>query len=93
MLAVAMARLERAEANEEDLAVSNAAAAKPREAGDSVDFYVRHGRALHAQAMWEMLRSLWRSLGRRRATRGPAWKVIWPVAEPSHSRRQSAHRA
>jgi hypothetical protein len=88
-----MARLGGPEANEEDLAVSNATAVKPREAVDSVDFYVRYGRALHARAMREMLRSLLRSLGRRRVSRRPAWEVVWPATKSGHCGGESAHRA
>jgi hypothetical protein len=58
-----------------------------REAGDSIDFHARHGRALHARAAresLEALRAVFRSQGRRRASRRPRWEVVWPAAEPSH---------
>jgi hypothetical protein len=57
-----------------------------REAGDSFDFNVRHGRALQAQAARECIDLLWSLFGwtrRRGATRRPPWQVVWPVAEPS----------
>jgi hypothetical protein len=53
-----------------------------REAGDSVDFYARHGRALHAQAArdgMEALLALYRSWRSRRAFAGQGWEVEWPV--------------
>jgi len=56
-----------------------------REAGDSIDFHARYGRALHAQAAREslgMLLTLFRSQ-RRRATRRPPWEIVWPAAGPS----------
>jgi hypothetical protein len=53
-----------------------------REAGDSLDFHVRHGRALQARAAREgieLLLTLLRSWRRPRAApRG--WHVEWPVA-------------
>jgi hypothetical protein len=57
-----------------------------REAGDSFDFDVRHGRALQAQAARECIDLSWSLFGwtrRRGATRRPPWQVVWPVAEPS----------
>lgn len=62
-----------------------------RQAGDSIDFHARHGRALQARAAresLEMLFGLFRSLGRRGATRQPYWETVWPAAEPSHCARQ-----
>jgi len=56
-----------------------------REAGDSIDFHARYGRALHAQAAREslgMLLTLFRSQ-RRRSTRRPPWEIVWPTADPS----------
>jgi hypothetical protein len=61
-----------------------------RQAGDSIDFHARHGRALQARATREsldMLFGLLRSVGRRRATQ-PYWETVWPAAEPSHCARQ-----
>jgi hypothetical protein len=61
-----------------------------REAGDSIDFHARHGRALHAQATresLEMLLAVFRPPGRHRASRRPPWEAVWPTAEPSHSGR------
>jgi hypothetical protein len=55
-----------------------------REAADSIDFYVRHGRALHAQAMREGLEKLrswlrsWMQPDPRQARRTP-WATVWPV--------------
>jgi hypothetical protein len=57
-----------------------------RQAGDSFDFNVRHGRALQAHAAREcidLLRSLFGSARREGATRRPPWQVVWPVVEPS----------
>jgi hypothetical protein len=53
-----------------------------REAGDSIDFYVRHGRVLHAQAMREGLekvRSWLRSRMRARPAQGTPWETVWPI--------------
>jgi hypothetical protein len=71
--------------NQEDLPVSNAAPVKPREAGDSFDFYVRHGRAVHAQVVRESLEMLLAWFRSRYASsgRGPPWEVVWPVSEAS----------
>ena len=59
-----------------------------REAGDSVDFHARHGRALQARAAregMEMLLTLFRAWRRRRlAPRSRGWHVEWP-AEPETS--------
>jgi hypothetical protein len=52
-----------------------------REAGDSLDFDLRHGRALHARAVrecLEMLLTRFRSR-RRRPTSHRAWEVAWPA--------------
>ena len=62
-----------------------------RQAGDSIDFHARHGRALQARAAresLEMLFGLLRSVGRRRATAQTYWETVWPAAEPSHCARQ-----
>lgn len=70
---------------------SDTFAAHRREAGDSIDFHARHGRALHARAAresLEILLTLFRSLGRQRAMRHPYWETVWPVAEPSQCARQ-----
>jgi hypothetical protein len=66
---------------------ANGIVAHGREAGDSIDFHARHGRVLHARAAresLEMLRALFRSPRRRRASRRPPWETVWPAAEPSH---------
>jgi hypothetical protein len=55
---------------------------RTREAGDSIDFYVRHGRALHAEAMregFEMLRRWLRSRMHRRPAPATPWETVWPV--------------
>jgi hypothetical protein len=58
-----------------------------RKAGDSIDFHVRHGRALHARAAREglaALLSLLRSSRGHPVSSGPGWHVEWPV-EPQGS--------
>lgn len=59
-----------------------------REAGDSVDFHARHGRALHARAAregMEALLTLFRSWRRRGASAGQGWHVEWPArSQTSH---------
>lgn len=53
-----------------------------REAGDSLDFDVRHGRALHARAVrecLEMLLTRLRSRRRRGSSGHRAWEVAWPA--------------
>lgn len=75
---------------QEDPAVlqqSSSIALHHREAGDSLDFCARYGRALHAQAAREcldMLRSLFRSPQRQDSSRRPGWEVVWPARERSH---------
>lgn len=62
-----------------------------RQAGDSIDFHARHGRALQARAARESIEMLFGLLpwpGRRRATRQSYWEKVWPAAEPSHCARQ-----
>jgi hypothetical protein len=57
-----------------------------REAGDSVDFFARHGRTLHARAAREgidALLALYRSWRFRRAPAGRGWEVEWPVPRPT----------
>jgi hypothetical protein len=61
-----------------------------REAGDSIDFHARYGRALHARAVresLEMLLTWYRSLRHHRRTRRTPWQVVWPAPEPTHSER------
>ena len=53
-----------------------------REAGDSIDFHARHGRALQARAAREglaVLLTLFRSWRRRRIAGRGAWHVEWPA--------------
>jgi hypothetical protein len=52
-----------------------------REAGDSLDFDVRHGRALHARAVRECLEMLLTRLRsrRRRPSGHRAWETAWPA--------------
>jgi hypothetical protein len=58
-----------------------------RDAGDSIDFNARHGRALHARATREGMQVLvarFRSLRRRIAPRR-GWHVEWPAGpQTSH---------
>lgn len=65
--------------------------ANRREAGDSVDFHARHGRALHARAAregMEALLTLYRSWRRRGAPTRRGWHVEWPAGpETSHPTR------
>ena len=60
-----------------------------REAGDSVDFHARHGRALQARAAREgmqVLLTLFR--GRRRVAARRGWHVEWPAGpQTSHCSR------
>ena len=62
-----------------------------REAGDSLDFHARHGRALQARAAREgikVLLTLLRSWRRRRVTPRRGWYVEWPAgSQTSHCSR------
>ena len=58
-----------------------AIAVNRREAGDSIDFNARHGRALHAQGAregMELLLKLFRSWRLRRVAPHRGWYVEWP---------------
>jgi hypothetical protein len=61
-----------------------------REASDSFDFNVRHGRALQAHAArecMELLLALFGGPRRTRAARRPPWETVWPVAAPNERAR------
>jgi hypothetical protein len=58
-----------------------------REAGDSIDFHARYGRALHAQAARESLEILLTWFRSLRHTRHTPWQIVWPAAEPNRSAR------
>lgn len=47
---------------------------------DSIDFYVRNGRMLHAHGAREGLRALV-DLFRSRRRSEPEWQVVWPAPE------------
>jgi hypothetical protein len=79
---------------QEDRIVSSESAItlRRRQAGDSLDFHARHGRALQARAAREGIEALlsplrmWR---RNRIARGRGWHVQWPVgAQASHGTRR-----
>jgi hypothetical protein len=75
------------EREERSMAHQAAITAGHREAGDSLDFHVRHGRALQARAArecTELLLMLFRSWRRRRGAPRRGWQVEWPV-EPQGS--------
>jgi hypothetical protein len=65
-----------------------AIAVNRREAGDSIDFHARHGRALQARAAregMEVLLGPFRSWRRRRIASRQGWQVEWPVGpQTSH---------
>ena len=68
-----------------------AIAVNRREAGDSIDFNARHGRALQARAArdaMEVLLAPFRSWRRRRIASRRAWQVEWPAGpQTSHCSR------
>ena len=78
---------------QEDSIVSSetAIAFNRREAGDSLDFHARHGRALQARAAregMEALLTLFRSWRRRRGAPRRGWHVEWPAGpQTSHCSR------